>query len=165
MVLFIVVIGCSQKEYSIVATQTTGESLSLCASLPEERITESAFKGIELFSYQNEVGEWVFSVLVGTNVTKTYDQVLSDPLTIEELGDCLCKMAADEYVFWLNQAKPGHPTEMSPSAWACSESRCTPTPAPGNASVARRRSRDQSGRQSPNRDWASFQTANREPSA
>ena len=104
MVLFIFVVGCSQKEYSIVATQTTGESLSLCASLPEERITESAFKGIELFSYQNEVGEWVFSVLVGTNVTKTYDQVLSDPLTIEELGDCLCKMAADEYVFWLNQA-------------------------------------------------------------
>lgn len=69
-----------------------------------ERETNPAFKGMELYSWQDETGEWTYSILAGTNRVKSIDEILANPLDFDEVKAEISKMAVGESVFWLNRA-------------------------------------------------------------
>lgn len=75
-----------------------------CATTDIEptRPTKTAFKGIELYSWQGDDGAWSFSILVGTNRIKTSEEVMANPLDIEEVKEGLCQLAVGEQVFWID---------------------------------------------------------------
>jgi hypothetical protein len=77
-------------------------SLVSCDSSEGEltRSTEKAFKGMELYSWQGDDGQWSYAILFGTNRIKSSDEVLSHPLDIEGVKEGLCKLAPGEQVFW-----------------------------------------------------------------
>jgi hypothetical protein len=66
------------------------------------RSTKMAFKGMELYSWQNDDGAWLFSILIGTNRIKLGEEVLANPLDIEEAKEELCQLAVGEQVFWID---------------------------------------------------------------
>jgi hypothetical protein len=76
-----------------------------CGSTEGEftRPDEKAFKGMELYSWQDEQGEWRFSILVGTNRIKSREEVLSNPMDIHGVKQSFCTMAVDEQVFLTNE--------------------------------------------------------------
>jgi hypothetical protein len=75
-------------------------------------------KGWELYSWQME-GEWHFSLVVGTNRLKTFEEVSSPDVRvrgIEALKMELDRLARGEQVFWLEQRVQGMerpPDEMT----------------------------------------------------
>ena len=69
-----------------------------------EREANPAFKGMELYSWQDETGEWFYSILVGTNRVKAIDEILANPMDFEEVKAEISKMAVGESVFWFNRA-------------------------------------------------------------
>ncbi len=69
------------------------------------RTTQKAFKGMELYSWQDEIGVWQFSILPGTNRNKTVSEVKESPLTTREVKAKFCRMAKGEQVFWMPQAQ------------------------------------------------------------
>ena len=101
--------GCSQGNPPTLPKPSPNPDLYPCGNLPEERAENKAFKGIELYSYPNKDDQWVFSVLVGTNRSKTYTEVTGHSLDVDQLEDCFCKLAVGEWVSWSN-------TSFDPSA-------------------------------------------------
>ncbi|MCP4608155.1 MAG: hypothetical protein GY845_05515 [Planctomycetes bacterium] len=97
--------GCAEPMNQ--AGPTAGISTNLSALGPEligDRAERPAFKGIELYSWQNGSGQWCFSLLYGTNRNKFYREVTSPELTIlglKELKTRLGSLAKGESVFWL----------------------------------------------------------------
>ena len=68
-----------------------------------------SMKGWELYSWQMQ-GEWHFSLVVGTNRLKTFEEVSSPGVRvqgIEALRTELSRLASGEQVFWLGQRVPG----------------------------------------------------------
>ncbi len=66
------------------------------------RSTKLAFKGMELYSWQGDDGAWSFAILIGTNRIKTAEEVIANPLDIEEVKEGLCRLAPGEQVFWID---------------------------------------------------------------
>jgi len=70
------------------------------------RNTKPMFKGVELYSWKDaKSGEWLFSLLPGTNRMKTYKEVTDPLLAIkgtEALKKNLSKLAVGEQVLWFN---------------------------------------------------------------
>ena len=66
------------------------------------RSEQVAFKGMELYSWQNQSGEWQYSILVGTNRNKTIEEILSAPLDLQGVKDAIAHMAVGESLFWTN---------------------------------------------------------------
>ena len=66
------------------------------------RAEQTAFKGMELYSWQNEAGEWRYAILVGTNRNKTLDEVQSTPLDLQAVKNAIAQMAVGESLFWMN---------------------------------------------------------------
>jgi len=66
------------------------------------RPTKTAFKGMELYSWQGDNVEWSFAILTGTNRLKSAEEVLANPLDIEEVKEGLCQLAVGEQVFWID---------------------------------------------------------------
>jgi len=66
------------------------------------RPTQTAFKGMELYSWQNKNGEWQYSVLEGTNRNKTIEEILATPLDLQGVKDAIAHMAVGESLFWTN---------------------------------------------------------------
>ncbi len=66
------------------------------------RSEQVAFKGMELYSWQNENGEWQYSILIGTNRNKTVEEILSTPLDLQGVKDAIAQMAVGESLFWTN---------------------------------------------------------------
>jgi diacylglycerol kinase len=60
-----------------------------------------AFKGMELYSWQSEAGEWQYAILTGTNRNKTLDEVKSNPLDLQSAKESIKRMAVGESVFWM----------------------------------------------------------------
>ena len=79
-------------------------SLSNCTSPEDEssRSTEKAFKGLEMYSWQDESGEFWFSILVGTNRIKTIDEVTFDLLDLQGVNQRLCQLKIGEEILWSN---------------------------------------------------------------
>jgi hypothetical protein len=68
------------------------------------RASQGAFKGMELYSWQDQAGRWRFSILVGTNRNKTVTEVQERALSGTELRAAFCTMAKNEQVFWMPYA-------------------------------------------------------------
>ena len=64
------------------------------------RPSGTAFKGMELYSWQAEDGEWVFSVLTGTNRNKSLEEVQATALDLKGVEESFGHMAVGESVFW-----------------------------------------------------------------
>lgn len=72
-----------------------------------ERAEQLEFKGIELYSWQAETGEWVYSILPGTNRNKTIAEVKVQPLSFDEVKAAISKLAIGETIFWFNRTAEG----------------------------------------------------------
>jgi hypothetical protein len=68
------------------------------------RARQGAFKGMELYSWQDQAGRWRFSILPGTNRNKTVTEVQDQPLSMVEIEAAFCTMAKGEQVFWMPYA-------------------------------------------------------------
>jgi predicted PurR-regulated permease PerM len=66
------------------------------------RAEQTAFKGMELYSWQTENGDWQYAILVGTNRNKTLDEIQSTPLDLQGVKDAIVRMAVGESLFWTN---------------------------------------------------------------
>ena len=86
--------------------------LVACQQMSPERPASPSMKGIELYSWQTDAGEWRYSLLPGTNRQKTYDEVVAHPLTQAELEDEMGYLAEGEYVFWMNWVEEEEGREM-----------------------------------------------------
>ena len=66
------------------------------------RAEQTAFKGLELYSWQNENGGWQYAILEGTNRNKTLEEVQATPLDLQGIKNAIAKMAVGESLFWTN---------------------------------------------------------------
>ncbi|MEA2008629.1 MAG: hypothetical protein U9O54_05875 [Chloroflexota bacterium] len=69
------------------------------------RATPKAFKGMELYSWQNDGGDWMFSIMPGTNRLKTVSEVKGNSLSLRGVKTKFCQMAKAEQVFWMASAQ------------------------------------------------------------
>ena len=69
------------------------------------RAEHTAFKGFELYSWQDENGGWQYSILEGTNRNKTLEEVQAKPLDLQGVKNAIAKMAVDESLFWTNKVQ------------------------------------------------------------
>jgi hypothetical protein len=91
--------------YIIVATFATGVFDGVCLA-QEKREERPRFKGVELYSWKNTKGDWVFALMNGTNRLKTADEVKAPKNQIAGVGKlekALARLAADETVSWSHQ--------------------------------------------------------------
>jgi diacylglycerol kinase len=66
------------------------------------RAGQTAFKGMELYSWQNKNGEWQYAVLEGTNRNKTLAEIQTTPLDAQGTKNAIARMAVGESLFWTN---------------------------------------------------------------
>ena len=80
----------------------TAETTPVAQGLTEKPV----IKGMELYSWQEpKDGDWVFSILYGTNRNKMIWEVKSFAMDLEEVEKCLCNMPENENVFWMKFAQ------------------------------------------------------------
>jgi len=65
---------------------------------------QTAFKGMELYSWQSSDSNWHYAVLVGTNREKTLSEVEDNAIDLERAKDMIVDMAEGETLFWMNAA-------------------------------------------------------------
>ena len=75
------------------------------ASSQISRAEQTAFKGLELYSWQDENGGWQYSILEGTNRNKTLEEVQAIPLDLQGVKNAIAKMAIGESLFWMNRVQ------------------------------------------------------------
>jgi len=66
------------------------------------RTETTAFKGMELYSWQNTDGEWRYAILEGTNRNKIMEEVQATPLDLRDVKLAIGKLAVGESLFWMN---------------------------------------------------------------
>jgi hypothetical protein len=79
-------------------------AINPCDVITGESQDKPAFKGMELYSRQTEDGEWVYTILYGTNRNKSVQEARSGMMDIGELKQCFCNMAGEETVAWMDAA-------------------------------------------------------------
>lgn len=62
---------------------------------------ETAFKGMELYSWQSKTGEWQYAILVGSNRNKTLEEVQAESLDLYGVKETIGRMPAGESLFWV----------------------------------------------------------------
>lgn len=85
-------------------------SLAVIPVEAQERPHEKAFKGMELYSWKNSSGDWVFALLPGTNRTKPETEIKQQEQQIpntKELEMRLSRLAEGEQVFWFHPDHQG----------------------------------------------------------
>ena len=80
---------------------------------PVSRAEQTAFKGLELYSWQDENGTWQYSILEGTNRNKTLEEVQAIPLDLQGAKAAIAKMAVGESLFWMNRVQDAASGQMS----------------------------------------------------
>jgi hypothetical protein len=95
------------------SAQRIGLSLMIAllalAARAEERPGEKASKGMELYSWQDANGAWVFALLAGTNRLKLEDEIKAEETQIaglETLEKHLSRLAEGEDVYWSHHYWP-----------------------------------------------------------
>ena len=78
--------------------QKVGSWFGQSASM--SRAEQTAFKGMELYSWQNASGEWQYAILVGTNRNKTVEEIQSAPLDLQGVKVAIAQLAVGESLFW-----------------------------------------------------------------
>lgn len=95
-------------------------ALAACATPPRSmgvppppagmtRHASPLFKGAELYSWRDD-GHWRFSLLVGTNRSKSIDEIRAPATTLagmDELRANLARLAPGETVSWFGPQMPG----------------------------------------------------------
>jgi len=74
----------------------------------DKREEKPRFKGVELYSWKDKGGDWVFMLLDGTNRLKTEEEVKGAKNQIkgaEDLKKALARLAVGEQVFWTHPIK------------------------------------------------------------
>jgi hypothetical protein len=69
----------------------------------DKREAKPRFKGVELYSWKDKAGDWIFVLLDGTNREKTEKEVKGTKVQIkgvQELKKALGRLAEDEHVSW-----------------------------------------------------------------
>ncbi|MBI4835299.1 MAG: hypothetical protein HY811_10865 [Planctomycetes bacterium] len=93
---------------SLIENSPNTSTDSIASSNINERATEPAFKGMELYSWKNENDEWCFALMYGTNRDKSYDEITSKENTIvgiPNLKEKLKLLALGEQLFWFNSLR------------------------------------------------------------
>ena len=76
------------------------------------RPAQTAFKGMELYSWQAEGGTWQYAILEGTNRNKTLDEVQATPLDLQGVKIEIGQLAVGESLFWTNKALDTRSNQM-----------------------------------------------------
>ena len=66
------------------------------------RAEQTAFKGMELYAWQNKTGEWQYAILEGTNRNKTLAEVQAASLDLQGVKMSIGQLAVGESLFWMN---------------------------------------------------------------
>ena len=74
-----------------IATHGTGEP---------QRAQAQAFKGYELYTWQNSTGEWRYALVEGTNRLKSWDEVEAAAVAEAEFRRAFARLARGESVSW-----------------------------------------------------------------
>jgi diacylglycerol kinase len=69
---------------------------------PVSRAEQTAFKGMELYSWSTDGSEWQYAILIGTNRNKTLAEVQAAPLDLQGVKAAMSQMAVGESLFWLS---------------------------------------------------------------
>jgi diacylglycerol kinase (ATP) len=72
---------------------------------PVSRAEQTAFKGLELYSWQDENDGWQYSILEGTNRNKTLEEVQAISSDLQGVKNVIAKMAMGESLFWTNRVQ------------------------------------------------------------
>lgn len=73
-----------------------------------KRAEKPRLKGVELYSWKDKQGEWVFALLDGTNEVKTEAKVKGAKAQIkgaEDLKKALSRLTVGEQVVWIHRIK------------------------------------------------------------
>lgn len=68
---------------------------------PVSRAEQTAFKGMELYSWSTDDGEWQYAILIGTNRNKTLAEVEAAPLDLQSVKYAIAQMAVGESLVWM----------------------------------------------------------------
>jgi hypothetical protein len=102
LLLVVLLFSCSGKQSSEVDQSVRTSELPVLPS--STRPAQTAFKGMELYSWQSGEGEWLFSVMCGTNRVKTVEEVQANAMDIQGVKQSFCEMAVGEMVIWILEA-------------------------------------------------------------
>jgi hypothetical protein len=102
LLLAILLFSCNGEQSSEVDQSVRTSELPVLPS--PTRPAQTAFKGMELYSWQSGEGEWLFSVMYGTNRVKTIEEVQANAMDIEGVKLSFCEMAVGEMVIWIREA-------------------------------------------------------------
>lgn len=94
--------------FCLATTVLTAAVLCGVCWADEKREERPRFKGVELYSWKNIGGDWVFVLLNGTNRLKTEERVKSAKTKVkgaDELKKALARLAVGEQVFWTHPIK------------------------------------------------------------
>lgn len=107
IVIFLVLIVAACSRVNIAPTSEISPVTKVltenpCDNISMEQPEKPAFKGMEMYSWQApEHGEWVFSILYGTNRNKLVGEIIAFEMDLTEIGKCFCNMPESESIFWL----------------------------------------------------------------
>jgi len=76
----------------------------------QDRPGQKAFKGMELYSWKDSIGDWMFALLPGTNRLKTVVEVKKEENRIpgvRELEKSFSRLAEGEMVLWSHRDLDG----------------------------------------------------------
>jgi len=82
--------------------------ITVMSAQAQERPSEKAVKGVELYSWKNPSGDWVFALLPGTNRLKTESEIQNWRNVIPNIAVLekrFSRLAVGEQVFWFNAAE------------------------------------------------------------
>lgn len=91
---------------SFLSALLASAALAGACRADDKREAKPRFKGVELYSWKDRGGEWVFVLLDGTNREKTEKEVKGAKNLIKGIGDlkkALARLAVGEQVFWTHR--------------------------------------------------------------
>jgi len=80
------------------------------------RVEQTAFKGMELYAWQGNDGEWQYAIVEGTNRNKTLEEVQATSLDLQGVKIAIAQLAVGESLFWMNSVydmSSGQPVNFS----------------------------------------------------
>ena len=94
----------------LLACQSVMCTLLLAAPQGHERASAKAFKGVELYSWRDSEGAWLFALLPGTNRIKAEAEIkkMENRISgVKELEKRFFRLAEGEQVFWFHRGLKG----------------------------------------------------------
>lgn len=92
-----------KPSYCLITTVLIAVVLCGVCRADDKREERPRFKGVELYSWKDEAGNWTFVLLNGTNELKTEAKVKSAKNKVkgvEGLNKALARLAVGEQVIW-----------------------------------------------------------------